>query len=477
MMNSCYYISRLRQNTIGREATKYLYPSNQKSNSSYGLSSTILIPNRYFGSTIETNQVSNPKQFSHSNSEYESSTILRTNNDYFAQSALFGKSKIYQVNSYAPSPSYSQNRSFSSSIRCNNVTRDEVIQRASQSAETLNDYLVIPTTNAPVPSLDLTENVLSSSNIEEFASVVEPSLRSLGLAHWWPSGFMQSFLESIHLNMDVSWSGTIILTTVLLRVCIFPLVIRSKKVMVKSNHNLPESQRLQVIMQSATKKSEQIKALNDFRNFQKEKGINPMAQFSPMFASGMVLSTMFFALRGMANCPVESMKVGGMGWFIDLTICDPMYILPMLSCTTLFLNMKWGADAANAVDAPGVPKDLMVNVMRFMTYGMPIMMFPVMLQFPAALNLYWFTTNIISLFQGALLRNKAISRSMGIEELKVWKEEDLAIKNVTFMDQYEQILKQAEQERIQSEKNRQNFKLDDIIKTTEEKEKTNNKGL
>ena len=244
-MNSCYYISRLWQNTIGRGATKYLHPSNQKLNSNYGLSSTILIPNRYFGSTIETNQVSNPKQFSHSNSDYESSTIRRTKNDYFAQSALFGKSKIYQVNSYAPSPSYSQNRSFSSSIRCNNTTRDEIIQRASQSAETLNDYLVIPTTNPPDPSLDLTENVLSSSNIEEFASVAEPSLRSLGLAHWWPSGFMQSFLESIHLNMDVSWSGTIILTTVLLRVCIFPLVIRNKKVMVKSNHNLPESQGFQ----------------------------------------------------------------------------------------------------------------------------------------------------------------------------------------------------------------------------------------
>ena len=142
----------------------------------------------------------------------------------------------------------------------------------------------------------------------------------------------------------------------------------------------------------------------------------------------------------------------------------------MLSCTTLFLNMKWGADAANdAPGAPGVPKDVMANAMKFMTYGMPIMMFPVMLQFPAALNLYWFTTNIISLFQGALLRNKAISKSMGIGELKVWKDEDLAVKNVSFMDQYELILKQAEQERIASEKNRKNFKLDDIIKTTEEK--------
>ena len=99
------------------------------------------------------------------------------------------------------------------------------------------------------------------------------------------------------------------------------------------------------------------------------------------------------------------------------------------------------------------------------------MMFPVMLQFPAALNLYWFTTNIISLFQGALLRNKGICKSLGIEELKVWKEEDLHIKNVSFMDQYEQILKQAEKERFQSEKNRQKFKLDDISKTIEEKSK------
>merc|ERR1719347_1586585 len=120
------------------------------------------------------------------------------------------------------------------------------------------------------------------------------------------------------------------------------------------------------MMSDATTKSDRIKALNDFRNFQKEKGINPMAQLSPMLANGMILSTMFFALRGMANCPVESMKFGGMGWFTDLTICDPMYILPLLTSTTLFLNMKWGAEAANDAPAgPGLPKDLMANVMKF----------------------------------------------------------------------------------------------------------------
>ena len=49
--------------------------------------------------------------------------------------------------------------------------RKALKQEASQSAETLNDGLVIP-------SLDLTENVLSTSNIEELANVVEPSFQS-----------------------------------------------------------------------------------------------------------------------------------------------------------------------------------------------------------------------------------------------------------------------------------------------------------
>ena len=462
-MNSCYCISRLWPHTIEREVAKRIQPSTQKLNSSYALSSTFLIPNRYFSSTLESSQVSNPKQISHSYSEIESRATRSTKNNHFVQSALFGIPKLYQKNSYAPTSGYTQYRSFSSSITCNHVTQNEVMQRASQSAETSNNDLVLPTSKTPDSSLDLTENVLSASNIEELANVVEPSLQSLGLAHWWPSGFMQAFMENIYLNLDISWSGTIVLTTVILRVCTLPLVIKAKKVMVKSNHNLPQTQRLQAMMSNATTKSDRIKALNDFRNFQKEKGINPMAQFSPMLANGMILSTMFFALRGMANCPVESMKVGGMGWFTDLTICDPMYILPLLTSTTLFLNMKYGVDSAKMDEMPGVSSEVMRLTMLQMTYGLPIFMLPVMIQFPAALNVYWFTTNIISFLQGALLRNKAICRFVGIEELKEWKDEDLPPK-VGFMDQMRKTMEQAEREGNEGKK-RQSFKLDDIVKT------------
>ena len=51
------------------------------------------------------------------------------------------------------------------------------------------------------------------------------------------------------------------------------------------------------------------KALADQKKFYKEKGINPIAQFVPILGSGVIFSTMFFALRGMTSCPVQSMKV------------------------------------------------------------------------------------------------------------------------------------------------------------------------
>ena len=34
----------------------------------------------------------------------------------------------------------------------------------------------------------------------------------------------------------------------------------------------------------------------------------------------------------MATCPVESMQTGGLFWFVDLTMKDPYYALPLVTC-------------------------------------------------------------------------------------------------------------------------------------------------
>ena len=43
--------------------------------------------------------------------------------------------------------------------------------------------------------------------------------------------------------------------------------------------------------------------------------------------------------RGLANLPMESMESGGLGWFTDLTIPDPYYGLPLLLCSSTFLQV------------------------------------------------------------------------------------------------------------------------------------------
>ncbi len=42
--------------------------------------------------------------------------------------------------------------------------------------------------------------------------------------------------------------------------------------------------------------------------FFKRTGCHPLKNYVPMIGQGFVFCSMFFALRGMANCPVESMK-------------------------------------------------------------------------------------------------------------------------------------------------------------------------
>ena len=98
----------------------------------------------------------------------------------------------------------------------------------------------------------------------------------------------------------------------------------------------------------------------EIQAFMKEKELNPLknlmvpliqVSFSHvnldfllidafLFTQAPVFMSFFFALKGMANAPVESMQNGGLFWFSDLTICDPYYILPLLTSVTVWATME-----------------------------------------------------------------------------------------------------------------------------------------
>ena len=42
----------------------------------------------------------------------------------------------------------------------------------------------------------------------------------------------------------------------------------------------------------------------------------------------------------MANLPVETMQTGGLLWFPDLTLADPLHLLPFLTSATLLATIE-----------------------------------------------------------------------------------------------------------------------------------------
>ena len=143
----------------------------------------------------------------------------------------------------------------------------------------------------------------------------------------------------------------------------------------------------------------------------KEEKINPMGSCLPM----LIQFPIFIALYGLLNTNFDlrgSMFIPG--WIPDLSIPDTVYtlpfaipllgsqihILPILYTISMIFSMKITqmGTQANAGSQAGM--------MKFMTYGMPIIFFFVMYNAPSGLLLYWSTVNVISTGQQIFVNKK-----------------------------------------------------------------------
>ena len=85
-------------------------------------------------------------------------------------------------------------------------------------------------------------------------------------------------------------------------------------------------------------------------------GCHPAKAMWPLLCNGLFFTSMFFGLRGMTGAPVESLSTGGILWFTDLTLADPLCVLPVLTATTLFFQLYLGADGINLDTMPPILK-------------------------------------------------------------------------------------------------------------------------
>lgn len=144
--------------------------------------------------------------------------------------------------------------------------------------------------------------------------------------------------------------------------------------------------------------------------FMKEKDISPFKSMIVPLAMAPLFISFFFGLRKMANLPVESLKEGGLFWFVDLTLADPFYLLPLITSTTVWITLEIGADGMK-LNSPQYSQ-----IMKYVLRGIPIIMFPFTMNFPAAILCYWVSTNAISLVQVSILKIPAVRAKLNIEK-------------------------------------------------------------
>jgi YidC/Oxa1 family membrane protein insertase len=183
-------------------------------------------------------------------------------------------------------------------------------------------------------------------------------------------------LQNIH-GLLGNWGWSIIVLTILIKLAFFPLSGASYRSMARMRAVAPKMQALKELHGDDRQKMSQ----GMMELYKKEK-INPLGGCLPI----LVQMPVFLALYWVLLESVEMRQAPWMFWITDLSIKDPLFILPIIMGITMFIQQQLN---------PTPPDPMQAKVMKLL----PIIFTFFFLWFPAGLVLYWVVNNVLSIAQ------------------------------------------------------------------------------
>lgn len=196
------------------------------------------------------------------------------------------------------------------------------------------------------------------------------------------------FLYSLTDAMGVPNYGlAIVIMTVIVKLILYPLTkkqIESTKAMMSIQPKMKEIQE---------KYKDDKQRLNmELANLYKNEGVNPLAGCLPLLIQMPIMIGIFYGIRDFSYAGPTNFL-----WMENISNPDPMYILPILSAVTTFIQSK------QTMPDTSSPQN------KIMLYFMPLFIGYISLTFPAGLVIYWVVMNIMQIGQQALM-NKAAGK-------------------------------------------------------------------
>jgi len=186
---------------------------------------------------------------------------------------------------------------------------------------------------------------------------------------FWLLNFFFGFVQN--------WGIAIILVTLVVKALFFKLSAASYRSMANMRRVAPKLKTLKE--QHGDDRQKMSAAMMEL--YKKEK-INPLGGCLPI----LVQMPVFIALYWVLLESVQLRHAPFMFWITDMSVKDPLFILPILMGISMFIQMQLN---------PAPPDPMQAKIMKIM----PIMMTVFFLWFPAGLVLYWLVNNILSISQ------------------------------------------------------------------------------
>ena len=176
-----------------------------------------------------------------------------------------------------------------------------------------------------------------------------------------------------------SYGWAIILLTIIVKMALYPLTVKQVKSMKAMQELSPKMKKIQEKYKDNPQVMQQkIGALY------KDAGVNPLAGCLPLLIQMPILMGMYYSLYNFSYPTPESAYFL---WMTSMSNPDPLYILPVLSALTTFLQQKMTTTDSNNPQ------------MKMMMFIMPLFIGWISINFPAGLVLYWVTMNVVQIIQ------------------------------------------------------------------------------
>ncbi|MEW6637451.1 MAG: membrane protein insertase YidC [Actinomycetota bacterium] len=193
---------------------------------------------------------------------------------------------------------------------------------------------------------------------------------------------MGATLSTFH-GWGAPWWLSIVMLTVAVRALLFPLTFRQVRNMRRMQDLKPEMDRIRERHKDDPQRQQQ-----EMMELHRERGVNPLGGCLPLMVQIPIFLVLYYTIKEFEH--LESFRTGGLLWFRDLTVADPLYLLPVAYVLTMMASQELTIRNTAPQQA---------QMMRFLPVVFGLFLF----RFPAGLFVYWISSNIITFLQNYLI--------------------------------------------------------------------------